>query len=164
MKKELVNRFYLLSLIISLFFYCDISAYSKNYTAEERDLILQLYDIGVLRFDTATMNPPLSSPYYIDLRHTISHPHIFKKIINLLVKKSKELSYDIICGVPYAALAMAATVAYDQEKPLIMRRAHVKNYGTAKKIEGIAMARSVVEAGTAMKLLDQFIQVSNKPA
>lgn len=109
----------------------------KLYSQEEKELIIALYDIGVLRFDTDSLHCPLASPYYIDLRHIISYPTIFKKITQLMAKKAADLSFDCICGVPYAALALSSTVAYELEKPLIMRRSQVKNYGTGKKIEGV---------------------------
>lgn len=112
----------------------------KNYTDEEKELILQLYDIGILRFNAESMNCPLSSPYYVDLRHIISYPQIFKKIIARMAAQAQNLSFDVICGVPYAALAMASGVAYEVEKPLIMRRSYIKEYGTGKRIEGVFTA------------------------
>jgi uridine monophosphate synthetase len=136
MKKLLSFSF----IIYALFFSALSCTKPKYYTNEEKELIIQLYEIGVLRFDTSTMNLPLTSPYYIDLRHVMSYPEIFKKIVLLFAKKTQALSFDTLCGVPYAALALASSVAYEIEKPLIMRRSHVKNYGTGRKIEGIVKA------------------------
>lgn len=64
-------------------------------------------------------------------------PKILKKITLLLAQKAKDLSFDCICGVPYAALAISSTLAYELERPLIMRRSSTKKYGTGKKIEGV---------------------------
>jgi uridine monophosphate synthetase len=113
----------------------------KIYSQEERQLILELHEIGVLRFDTDKINCPLASPYYIDLRHIMSYPQIFKKVIYMLQTKTSNLNYDLICGVPYAALAMASNVAFCTNTPLIMRRSHIKNYGTGRKIEGHFQAK-----------------------
>jgi len=114
----------------------------RNYTADERNLIIELYDTGVIRFDMEQLTPYANtvrsdrSPYYADFRHLISHPTIQKKIIKLLIKKVAELSFDIVCGVPYAALGLAANFSYELSVPLIMRRSDRKTYGTCKKIEG----------------------------
>jgi uridine monophosphate synthetase len=115
---------------------------SRVYTTDERDLIIELYDSGVIRFDMEQLTPYANtdisdrSPYYADFRHLISHPKIQKQIIKLLIKKAETLSYDIVCGVPYAALGLAANFSYELDIPLIMRRSHRKTYGTCKKIEG----------------------------
>jgi len=115
-----------------------ISCTTKIYTSQEKELITQLYEIGVFRCDTDTvMACGMSSPYYIDLRLIISYPAIFKQIIHLLTEKSRSIHYfDSLCGVPYGSLALSSAVAYELEKPLIMRRSVSKKHGTKKKIEG----------------------------
>lgn len=137
MKRQLFH----LVILITIAFNC-FAQPAKFYSKEERELIVSLYDIGVLRFDTEALNCP-ESPYYIDLRHIISYPVILKKITHMIVQRSKELSFDSICGVPYAALVLSSTVAYELEKPLLMRRSHIKNYGTRKKIEGVFAKENV---------------------
>jgi uridine monophosphate synthetase len=113
----------------------------RSYSKKERQLMLDLYEIGIFNFDTESWKSSLtfSSPYYVDLRHIISYPHIFKDVILSFKNKAKELSFDTICGVPYAALPMAANLAYEIESPLIMRRTKSKEYGTNKKIEGLVI-------------------------
>ena len=46
-------------------------------------------------------------------------------------------NFDIICGVPYAALPMATAMSLESYIPLIIKRKEAKSYGTKKLIEGI---------------------------
>ncbi|MBM3191525.1 MAG: hypothetical protein FJZ63_02570 [Chlamydiae bacterium] len=110
----------------------------RTYSFKERQLLLDLYGIGIVTFNTENLpgSLPLDSPYYIDLRHVISHPTIFKEMVLLLKERAQLLSFDAICGVPYAALPMATGLAYETSSPLLMRRSSPKSHGTCKKIEG----------------------------
>ncbi len=46
-------------------------------------------------------------------------------------------NFDLICGVPYAALPMATAMSLESYIPLIIKRKEAKSYGTKKLIEGI---------------------------
>ena len=46
-------------------------------------------------------------------------------------------NFDLICGVPYAALPMATAMSLESYIPLIIKRKEAKAYGTKKLIEGI---------------------------
>ncbi len=131
------------TLFLFLFLFGFINSYGleapRSYTQKERQLMLDLYEIGILNFEVGSWKSylPFSSPYYVDLRHIMSYPHIFKEVILSFKNKASELSFDSICGVPFAALPMAANLAYEIESPLIMRRNTRKEGGTNKKIEGL---------------------------
>jgi uridine monophosphate synthetase len=78
----------------------------------------------------------LESPIYIDLRLTISYPHLMKTLSAALQKIAKGLKFDTLCGVPYAALPFATALALEGNYPMIMCRKEMKEYGTKKMIEG----------------------------
>lgn len=101
------------------------------------NIVLDLYDIGVIKFGEFTLKSGIISPIYIDLRIIISYPLLLKQIIKLMYDKIKHLEYDIICGVPYTALPIATGLSLKYNKRMIMKRKEVKTYGTKKMIEGI---------------------------
>jgi uridine monophosphate synthetase len=48
-----------------------------------------------------------------------------------------ELEYDLICGVPYGAFAVATSLSLQAEKPMIYKRKEAKDYGCKKMVEGV---------------------------
>ena len=76
------------------------------------------------------------SPIYVDLRVTVSYPEVLKMVAEAMWEKVKNLNFDLICGVPYTALPIATAISLFHNKPMIMRRKEVKDYGTRKAIEG----------------------------
>lgn len=92
---------------------------------------------------------------------------MFNRVVKLLSQKLDKVSYDVICGVPYAALALVADIAYIRESPLIMRRDKRKEHGTGKKIEGIikyGMRTIVIEdvVTTATSLFETIQDLENE--
>jgi uridine monophosphate synthetase len=105
-------------------------------TAGNKELILSLHSIGAIAFGSFTLKSGMISPIYLDLRRVVSHPHLLKAIAASMHAKVSNLSFELICGVPYTALPMATVFSILYKKPMVMRRKEAKGYGTKQMIEG----------------------------
>lgn len=54
-----------------------------------------------------------------------------------LQKLAQEINHELLCGVPYAALPLAAVMSVNTNTPMIMKRKETKLYATKKLLEGI---------------------------
>ncbi len=100
-------------------------------------IIDRLFAIDALRFGTFTLKSGMQSPYYIDLRLMISYPDLLRHIGDALWEKAQNLSFNLICGVPYTALPLASYLSTEYQIPMIMKRKEVKTYGRKRIIEGM---------------------------
>lgn len=106
-----------------------------NHHAYE-DLVLQLYDIGCLRFGEFVQASGAVFPYYIDLRVIISNPQVFDAVISAYSGILQGLTFDRIAGIPYGSLPTATGLSLRLNTPMIFPRKEVKAHGAKRLVEG----------------------------
>ena len=97
----------------------------------------ELYHLGVLSFGSFTLKSGIVSPFYLDLRRTVSSPKLLMNVADAIHEAVKSCSYDLVCGVPYTALPFATVFSIRQNTPMILKRKERKQHGTGKMCEGI---------------------------
>lgn len=105
-------------------------------TKEKNNLIEKLYANELIKFGSFTLKNGMVAPIYMDLRAAISHSELFTSFTEAIAKISKNLKFDVICGIPYGALPFAASTAYELKRSMVMKRKEAKEHGTRKVIEG----------------------------
>lgn len=114
---------------------------------EEEKLFL-MKQIGILliknnaiKFGDYTLVSGKKTPYYIDLRQTISSPITMDWIANslsrIILNEIGKDKIDKVLGVPTAGVPFATVVSQKLGIPLIYYRQARKEHGVRKKIEGI---------------------------
>ena len=95
-----------------------------------------LLEAGCIKFGNFTLKSGLQSPIYIDLRQIITYPKLLQQIGAAYLPLLKDLKFDRIAGLPYAAIPIATAVSLQGNYPMIYPRKEVKTYGTKAEIEG----------------------------
>ncbi len=133
----------------------------------KKEFFLECYKLGIIKFGRFTLKSGIESPFYVDLRPLASDPKILKLLANYLLDMLPLDNFDLICGVPYAALPMATAMSLESYLPLIIKRKEAKQYGTKKILEGIytpgqncLLVEDVVTSGTS--LLETIPEIENE--
>jgi uridine monophosphate synthetase len=114
---------------------------------EEEKLFL-MKQVGILliknnaiKFGDYILASGKRSPYYIDLRQTISSPTtmdwIANSLMRIILNEIGRGKIDKILGVPTAGVPFATVVSQKLGIPLIYYRQARKEHGVRKKVEGI---------------------------
>jgi orotate phosphoribosyltransferase len=122
-----------------------------------------------IKFGDYTLTSGKKSPYYIDLRQTISSPitmdWISNSLVRIIVNEIGKDKIDKILGVPTAGVPFATMVSQKLTLPMLYYRKARKEHGVRKKIEGsverndrvlivddlITTGESVIEAADAIR-------------
>ena len=133
----------------------------------KKEFFLEAYKLGIIKFGRFTLKSGIESPFYVDLRPLASDPKILKHLANYLLEMLPLDNFDLICGVPYAALPMATAMSLESYIPLIIKRKEAKEYGTKKLIEGIyskgqncLLVEDVITSGKS--LLETIPEIENE--
>ena len=105
-------------------------------TPSKKSLANELLSAGCIKFGEFTLKSGLKSPIYIDLRRIITHPKLLEQIGKAYLPLLKDLKFDRIAGLPYAAIPIATAISLAGNYPMIYPRKEVKTYGTKAEIEG----------------------------
>jgi len=96
---------------------------------------------SAIKFGDYILASGKKSPYYIDLRQTISSPitmdWIGNALTRIVINEIGKDRIDKILGVPTAGVPFATVVSQKLAIPLIYYRQARKEHGVRKKIEGI---------------------------
>jgi uridine monophosphate synthetase len=96
----------------------------------------ELLSAGCIKFGEFTLKSGLKSPIYIDLRRIITYPKLLEQIGAAYLPLLKDLKFDRIAGLPYAAIPIATAISLAGNYPMIYPRKEAKSYGTKAEIEG----------------------------
>ncbi len=102
-------------------------------------LSLALYDAGCVQFGEFRLKSGLLSPIYIDLRLLVTTPAVLGQVAQAMAGliRERELAFDRLAAIPYAALPIGVALSLELNRPLIYPRKEVKDYGTGRGIEGV---------------------------
>lgn len=123
-----------------------IEEIERKIWEEEKTFLMKQVGIlliknNAIKFGDYILASGKKSPYYIDLRQTISSPITMDWIANsltrIILNEIGKEKIDRILGVPTAGIPFATVVSQKLGVPLIYYRQARKEHGVRKKIEGI---------------------------
>jgi len=114
------------------------------YEELKRQLAIEMYNKGMIKFGEFKLSSGLISPFYIDLRLIPSYPNVAKLTTKLLIKTVEHVDYDYIVGIVTSGVSLASFMSYELNKPMGYVRVERKNHGLRKFVEGVVDNRKVL--------------------
>ena len=112
---------------------------------EEKKFLMKHVSLDLIRNDALKIGDYIlhsgkKSPYYVDLRQTISNhiamDWIANSLARIVINEIGKDKVDKIMGVPTAGVPFATIVSQKLAKPMLYYRRERKEHGVRKKIEG----------------------------
>jgi uridine monophosphate synthetase len=101
-----------------------------------KQLADDLLRLGCVQFGEFKLKSGKNSPIYLDLRRLVGDPVVLGRVARAYITIMRNLKFDRVAGLPYAALPIATAISLQSGWPLIYPRKEVKDYGTKSPIEG----------------------------
>lgn len=113
------------------------TAHNTALTVKKQLLLQNLSHLGMFKHGNFILKGGKPSPFYIDLRSIITYPDMLNTLAECIHLYIEDLSFDVLCAVPYGAVPIATAVSLIMKKPMIMPRNEAKNHGMQKVIDGV---------------------------
>lgn len=110
-----------------------------------------LLRLGCVKFGEFKLKSGQVSPIYFDLRRLVGDPQVLARTAAAYLGIVKNLDFDRIAGLPYAALPIATAISLQSGKAMVYPRKETKEYGTKSTIEG------PFEPGETVVVIDDLI-------
>lgn len=131
----------------------------KKLTVKQEELILNLFDNGMIkfgdfRFKLHEKDPkaPLA-PFYIDLRMVRRFPDVRKEVVQVYLELLNGLKYNLLADVPTSATPIVGIISDRLGVPQITPRSDAKTHGSGAKIDGFLKE----DKGKTAVLIDDLI-------
>jgi len=96
----------------------------------------ELHRVGAIRFGQFELKDGSVAPFYVDLRVLVGEPAVLKLLASLIWERASGLDFDLITGIPYAALPIGVAVSIHADVPLVYARREAHATGTQRRVEG----------------------------
>nr|CDS25523.1 uridine 5' monophosphate synthase [Hymenolepis microstoma] len=121
--------------------YAQVPSCSSLSDEKRRYLAHRLFELGALNFSGVRLKTGEVTPVYFDIRLTMSEPLLLQEITHSMYEmvswRTSGHKFDLVTGVPAAAVALATSLSIQQNLPMILTRKAAKDHGTKKLIEGV---------------------------
>lgn len=111
---------------------------------DKESLIVNLYELGAVKFGEFTLKSGEVSPIYVDLRLLVDRPAMLRRVARMMQAYAANLKFDRLAAIPMAGLPIGIALSLAANVPLIYPRPRVKEHGTSRYIEGTYSAGETV--------------------